>query len=267
MSATIDQRNALRRRTIPADLLGTVRRSPDGRRLAVLWPAPPSPARWMVTDAWGSCGYEADSTVAAWPVVGAVPCSPAAGMALVPHAVPIEQRAMFRYWAIWTADRTTLIAHISGSELAGPDEAFASLREITGGADLAATAVAEEVDPARYSLLHEWSQLGEVARAELRPALMPGEQSPTAPAALGEWLRCWPLATILHDDHGDAWQVHEGEEIIHKSPVRVFPALVGAQDYGAKEITKGAEALEYLAGLARFTVLAVGKGAVPAGDA
>lgn len=64
------------------DLLGTVRRSPEGTRLAVLWPSPPHPARWMVTDRWGSTGYEADERVADWPVVGAVPFSPAAGMEL-----------------------------------------------------------------------------------------------------------------------------------------------------------------------------------------
>jgi hypothetical protein len=65
-----------------ADLIGAVRRSPNGTRLAVLWPSPPHPARWMVTDRWGSTGYEADAVVADWPVVGAVPCSPAAGMEL-----------------------------------------------------------------------------------------------------------------------------------------------------------------------------------------
>jgi hypothetical protein len=66
------------------DLLGTVRRKPNGKVLAVLWPSPPDPARWMVTDQWGSCGYETDEKVADWPVVGAVPYSPAAGMALTP---------------------------------------------------------------------------------------------------------------------------------------------------------------------------------------
>lgn len=66
--------------TPPApDLLGTVRRKPNGCVIAVLWPSDPSPARWMVTDHWGSCGYESDETVADWPVVGAVPYSPAAG--------------------------------------------------------------------------------------------------------------------------------------------------------------------------------------------
>lgn len=79
---TIDQQNVTRRRKIPADLLGTVRRSPDGRFLAVLWPSPPSPHRWMVTSEWGSCGYETDKKVSKWPIVGAVPCSPAAGMSL-----------------------------------------------------------------------------------------------------------------------------------------------------------------------------------------
>ncbi|MET8826044.1 hypothetical protein ABZX40_13310 [Streptomyces sp. NPDC004610] len=68
--------------TTTPDLLGTVRRSPDGTRLAVLWPSPPHPARWMITDRWGSTGYETDKAVADWPVVGAVPCSPAAGMDL-----------------------------------------------------------------------------------------------------------------------------------------------------------------------------------------
>ncbi|WP_030764883.1 hypothetical protein [Streptomyces sp. NRRL F-2664] len=64
------------------DLIGSVRLSPSGKCLAVLWPSPPHPARWIVTDQWGSTGYEPDSTVAKWTVVGAVPCSPAAGMAL-----------------------------------------------------------------------------------------------------------------------------------------------------------------------------------------
>jgi hypothetical protein len=36
----------------------------------------------MVTDRWGSTGYERDAVVADWPVVGAVPYSPAAGMEL-----------------------------------------------------------------------------------------------------------------------------------------------------------------------------------------
>lgn len=64
------------------DLIGSVRLSPSGLSLAVLWPSPPHPARWIVTDQWGSTGYEPDATVAKWPVVGAVPHSPAAGMAL-----------------------------------------------------------------------------------------------------------------------------------------------------------------------------------------
>jgi hypothetical protein len=64
------------------DLLGTVRRHPDGTVLAVLWPSPPHPARWMVTDKWGSLGYERNRAVKDWPIVGAVPFSPAAGMSL-----------------------------------------------------------------------------------------------------------------------------------------------------------------------------------------
>lgn len=67
-----------------SDLIGTVRRHPDGTVLAVLWPSPPHPNRWMVTDQWGSLGYERNRAVATWPIVGAVPCSPAAGMSLTP---------------------------------------------------------------------------------------------------------------------------------------------------------------------------------------
>ena len=48
------------------DLIGAVRRSPAGTSLAVLWPSPPHPARWMVTDRWGSTGYETDERVAGW---------------------------------------------------------------------------------------------------------------------------------------------------------------------------------------------------------
>lgn len=70
------------------ELLGTVRRSPNGTRLAILWPSPPHTARWMVTDRWGSTGYETDETVADWPVVGAVPYSPAAGMELAEIPAP-----------------------------------------------------------------------------------------------------------------------------------------------------------------------------------
>ena len=74
-----------RKTTLP-DLLGSVRRNPQGTVLAVLWPSPPHPHRWMVTDRWGSCGYEPDETVANWTVVGAVPFSPAAGMDLAAPA-------------------------------------------------------------------------------------------------------------------------------------------------------------------------------------
>lgn len=74
-----------------ADLIGTVRRSPSRKSIAVLWPSPPHPARWMVTDQWGSTGYEVDAVVADWTVVGPVPFSPAAGFALdgsVPNPPP-----------------------------------------------------------------------------------------------------------------------------------------------------------------------------------
>jgi hypothetical protein len=74
------------------NLLGTVRRKPNGCVLAVLWPSPPSPDRWMTTDMWGSCGYETDEAVKDWLVVGAVPFSPAAGFPLnPPEAAQAEQ--------------------------------------------------------------------------------------------------------------------------------------------------------------------------------
>ncbi|MGW7350898.1 hypothetical protein [Streptomyces sp. NPDC054784] len=69
-----------------SDLTGTVRLSPKGTSLAILWPSPPSRDRWIVTDHWGSTGYATDEWVADWPVVGAVPYSPAAGMDLKPAA-------------------------------------------------------------------------------------------------------------------------------------------------------------------------------------
>lgn len=64
------------------DPMGTVRRSPDGRWLAILLPSPPHPARWHVQDHHGSGGYERCERVAHWPIVGAVPWSPAAGVPL-----------------------------------------------------------------------------------------------------------------------------------------------------------------------------------------
>ncbi|MGK3107904.1 MULTISPECIES: hypothetical protein [Streptomyces] len=73
------------------DLLGTVRRHPDGTVLAVLWPSPPHPSRWMVTDRWGSLGYERNRAVADWPIVGAVPFSPAAGMDLGTTAAEVRK--------------------------------------------------------------------------------------------------------------------------------------------------------------------------------
>ncbi|MFE7580741.1 hypothetical protein ACFU5Y_04135 [Streptomyces gardneri] len=35
------------------DLIGSVRRNPEGTVLAVLWPSPPHPSRWTVTDRLG----------------------------------------------------------------------------------------------------------------------------------------------------------------------------------------------------------------------
>lgn len=67
------------------DPIGTVRQAPDGEWIAIMWPSRPSPHVWAVTDYAGSVGYEKPERVAHWPIVGAVPCSPAAGMELKPH--------------------------------------------------------------------------------------------------------------------------------------------------------------------------------------
>lgn len=68
-----------------SDPIGTVRRAPDGRWIAIMWPSRPHPAPWAVTDHAGSVGYEKPERIAHWPIVGAVPFTPAAGMKLKPH--------------------------------------------------------------------------------------------------------------------------------------------------------------------------------------
>lgn len=45
----------------------------------------------MVTDRWGSLGYERNRAVADWPIVGAVPFSPAAGMDLGTTAAEVRK--------------------------------------------------------------------------------------------------------------------------------------------------------------------------------
>lgn len=65
-----------------ADAIGTVRRSPDGRILAIQWPSRPNPYTWAVSDGTGSLGYETPDRVKHWPIVGVVPYSPAAGVPL-----------------------------------------------------------------------------------------------------------------------------------------------------------------------------------------
>lgn len=74
--------NGRRQGDASADAMGTVRRSPDGVFLAMLWPSPLHPDAWLVADRDGSVGYELPSRVAHWPVIGAVPGSPAAGARL-----------------------------------------------------------------------------------------------------------------------------------------------------------------------------------------
>lgn len=75
--------NGPRQGVAAADLMGTVRKSPDGTMLAICWPSPPHPCAWMVSDAHGSLGYEKPERITHWPVVGTIPCSPAAGVGLI----------------------------------------------------------------------------------------------------------------------------------------------------------------------------------------
>lgn len=78
------------------DPMGTVRRSPSCCFLAVMWPSPPHPRTWHVIDHHGSVGYEEAARIAHWPVIGATPGSPAAGMELARSdgRVPIEDREL-----------------------------------------------------------------------------------------------------------------------------------------------------------------------------
>lgn len=64
------------------DSIGTVRLAPNSEMVAIMWPARPHPLTWAVTDYLGSIGFEAPERVAHWPIVGSVPCSPAAGYTL-----------------------------------------------------------------------------------------------------------------------------------------------------------------------------------------
>lgn len=65
-----------------SDPVGTVRRAPDGKTLAIRLPSPPSDRDWHVQDQWGAGGHEPAWRVAHWPIVGAVPWSPAGGVPL-----------------------------------------------------------------------------------------------------------------------------------------------------------------------------------------
>ncbi|MGW0984331.1 hypothetical protein ACWD33_26350 [Streptomyces xiamenensis] len=106
------------------DRLGSVRRSPTGTVLAVLWPSPPAPDRWMLTDRWGSLGYEPNATVADWPIVGAVPYSPAAGMALdgaTPEPAPgVDPIAELREGLLEIAVVGPVRARTAAPEVAAP---------------------------------------------------------------------------------------------------------------------------------------------------
>lgn len=75
------------------DPMGMVRKAPNCEYIAIMWPSPPSKAVWWVMDYVGSVGYETPDRVAHWPVIGAVPGTPAAGMGLTPHpAIPREEK-------------------------------------------------------------------------------------------------------------------------------------------------------------------------------
>lgn len=90
------------------DLTGTVRRSPDGTLLAVMWPSPPSPHTWAVMSHYGSDGYEKPERVAHWPVIGAVPGSPAAGDASEVQQLRAENAELRRELAVVEAERDDL---------------------------------------------------------------------------------------------------------------------------------------------------------------
>lgn len=74
------------------DPIGTVRRAPNDEWIAIMWPSRPSLHTWAVTDYVGPVGYETPDRVAHWPIVGAVPSSPAAGTPLKPHREPKTKR-------------------------------------------------------------------------------------------------------------------------------------------------------------------------------
>ncbi|MGW8846561.1 hypothetical protein ACWGNE_02160 [Streptomyces xiamenensis] len=136
------------------DLLGSVRRSPTGTVLAVLWPSPPAPDRWMLTDRWGSLGYEPNATVADWPIVGAVPYSPAAGMALdgaTPEPAPgVDPIAELREGLLEIAVKGPVRARGAAPEIAAPwtmatQSAWVAARALQALADHAPQAAAELV--------------------------------------------------------------------------------------------------------------------------
>jgi hypothetical protein len=89
------------------DLMGAVRRSPDQTMVAIHWPSRPSAHTWAVADHLGSVGYELPDRVAHWPVIGAVPGTPAAGMPLADAPPDAGQQ-----WAVEHPE-FTLIPHNS----------------------------------------------------------------------------------------------------------------------------------------------------------
>lgn len=84
------------------------------------------------------------------------------------------------------------------------------------------------------------------------------EQSPTEPAALGEWLRKWPENTIFLGHIGaSAWQLGVGIES-GAGDDREFPALIPVLSADPFEVTERHVHLGFLAEFAPFTVLHVG---------
>lgn len=59
-----------------------MRGSPDGTMVAVHWPSPPSRLSWALLGRVGPLGFETPERVAHWPVMGAMPGTPAAGAKL-----------------------------------------------------------------------------------------------------------------------------------------------------------------------------------------
>lgn len=153
-------------------------------------------------------------------------------------------------------ERMDIIGRGAGSSKGATHQDF--MTEVTGYALLGALIEisTQACDAARES---DWFGLTPCLpkKAERR---RPGEPevSPTEPEPLGHWLRALAPRTILADHKGNACQIDTGEQHIHRTPNREFPALVvAAHPY---EITEGHDDIDVLARWnAPFTVLKRGQ--------